>query len=176
MDARFKKEMKTVKRILVSVLAILFLLGGCAAPATEGVEVREAWARPAAQGGNGAVYFVIRSSEADEITGVSTDVAEAAEMHESIMNGDVMEMHHLETVPLGAGEEVKFEPRGLHIMLVNLKQDLKTGDEIQITLHFKNYQDIQLGVPVRDTPAMETDHELGNFLASLLVNSTKETE
>jgi copper(I)-binding protein len=160
MDPKIKKEMKTVKRILVSVLTMLFLLSGCAAPATEGIEVRDAWARPAAQGGNGAVYFVVSSAEADELTSVSSDVAEAAELHESMMNGDVMEMHHLESVPLGADEEVKFEPGGLHIMLVNLKEDLKTGDEIEITLHFKNYQDIELHVPVQGTPAMEAGREL----------------
>jgi periplasmic copper chaperone A len=142
-----------VNQTLVYVLVIVFLLGGCAAPAEEGIEVREAWARPAAQGENGAVYFVIRSSEPDEITGISSEVAEAAEMHESMMNGDVMEMHQLQFVPLGAGEQVTFEPGGMHIMLVSLKQDVKVGDEIEITLHFKNYQDIQVSVPVRDTPA-----------------------
>jgi periplasmic copper chaperone A len=144
---------KIVNQTLVYVLAIVFLLGGCAAPAKEGIEVREAWARPAAQGENGAVYFVIRSSEADEITGISSEVAEAAEMHESMMNGDVMEMHQLQSVPIGAGEQVTFEPGGMHIMLVSLKQDVKVGDEIEIILHFKNYQDIQVSVPVRDTPA-----------------------
>jgi hypothetical protein len=147
--------MKTVKRILLSVLTIVFLLSSCAAPATEGVEVRDAWARPAAQGGNGAVYFVIRSSEADEILRVSSDVAEAVEMHESTMNGDVMEMHQLESVPLTAGEQVTFEPGGLHIMLIGLQQDLKNGDEFEITLDFKNYQELLVRVPVRDTPAFE---------------------
>ena len=51
-----------------------------------------------------------------------------------------------------------FEPGGLHVMLVGLKQDLKTGDEIEITLHFKNYQDLPVRVPVQDTPASEHDH------------------
>lgn len=149
-----------MKRILVSALAILFLLSGCAAPAAKGIEVRDAWARPAMQAGNGAVYFVIRSSGPDEIIGISSDVAEAAEMHESMMNGDVMEMHHLESVVLDAGEPVTFEPGGLHIMLVNLKQDLKTGDVFELTLQFKNFQDIQLHVPVRDTPAMKNKHQV----------------
>jgi copper(I)-binding protein len=175
MDPKVKKEMKIVKRILASVLTILFLLSGCAAPAKEGIEVRSAWARPASQGDNGAVYFVIRSSEPDEITGVSSAVAEAAEMHESMMNGDVMEMNHLESVPLGAGEEVKFEPGGLHIMLVNLKEDLKTGDDIEISLHFKNYQDILLHVPVQDTPAMEAEGELIQYedVSEVLEKSTR---
>jgi copper(I)-binding protein len=150
--------MKVVNRILVFILAIAFLLSGCAAPATEGVDVREAWARPAAQGDNGAVYFVIRSSEADELVGVTSDVAEVVEMHESMMSGDVMEMHQLESVPLSAGEEVTFEPGSLHLMLVGLKQDLKAGDDIPITLHFKKYQDIQLHVSVQDSPPSEHDH------------------
>lgn len=142
-----------MKRIVVPVLTVVVLLSGCAAPATAGVEVRNAWARPAAQGGNGAVYFVIRSSAADELVGVASAVADAAEMHESLMSGDVMEMHHLASVPLEAGEEVVFEPGGLHIMLIGLKQDLKLGDEFEITLQFKNYEEIQLSVPVQDTPA-----------------------
>jgi periplasmic copper chaperone A len=141
-----------LNRILVFALASVFLLIGCAASAKEGVEVREAWARPAAQGENGAVYFVIRSSTEDEITSVASDVAEAAEMHESMGSGDVMEMHLVESVPLGAGEDVSFEPGGLHIMLVRLKQELKPGDTIEITLHFKNHADLKVGVAVKDSP------------------------
>lgn len=147
-----------MNRNFVYVLAILLLLSGCATPATEGVEVRDAWARPASQGGNGAVYFVIHSSEADELIGVSSDVADAVEMHESKMNGDVMEMHQLKSILLHAGEQVTFEPGGLHIMLIGLKQDLKVGDEFEITLHFENDQDLTVNVPVLDTPASEHEN------------------
>jgi copper(I)-binding protein len=138
-------------------MVIVFLLSGCAAPATEGLEVSNAWARPAAQSGNGAIYFVIEnhSSETQEMIGVTADIAEAAEMHESQMSGDVMEMHQLESISLGPGSEIPFEPGGLHIMLIGLKQELKTGDELQITLHFRDEQDLQVSVPVSDTPASE---------------------
>ncbi|HSK87445.1 MAG TPA: copper chaperone PCu(A)C, partial [Anaerolineales bacterium] len=141
-----------MKRILVVFLAILFLLGACA-PAG-GIEVREAWARPAAQGENGAIYFVIRNQarEADELTGVSSGIAEAVEMHESRMDGDVMQMHQLASVSLQGDEEVTFEPGGLHIMLIGLKKDLKIGDEIEVTLHFKNFEETNLLVPVREAP------------------------
>lgn len=146
-----------MKAIFVVVL-FLGLLSGCAAPGQEDVEVHEAWARPAAQGGNGAVYFAIRSSQADEMTGVSSDSAEAVEMHESTMSGDVMQMHQLETVQLDAGEQVTFEPGGLHIMLIGLKQDLRAGEEIEITLHFKQHQDISVTVPIQDTPPSPENH------------------
>lgn len=147
-----------MKQVLVFFSAIAFLLFGCATSAKEGVEVRDAWIRPAAQGGNGAVYFVIRSAAAEEIVSVTSDVAEAVEMHESKMDGDVMRMRQLESIPLKAKEEVTLEPGGLHLMLVGLKQDLKPGDDIRIMLRFKNYQDLQLQVPVQDTPASEHTH------------------
>ena len=147
-----------MNRILVFTLVLVLLLSACAAPTAENVEVKDAWTRPATRGGNGAVYFTIRSSAAEELVGVSSDVAEAVEMHESKMSGDVMEMRQVQAVPLGAGEEMIFEPGGLHVMLVNLRQDLNAGDEIDITLHFKNYHDIPLRVPVQDTPASDHNH------------------
>jgi len=151
-----------VRRILRLVLTIVFLLSGCAAPATEGVEVRDAWSRPAAQGGNGVVYFTIRSPAADELIGVASDVADAVEMHESLMSGDVMEMHQLQSVPLKAGQDVAFEPGGLHVMLIGLKQDLKAGDTFEITLGFKNHEDLTVRVAVQDTPASDKNHLTNN--------------
>ncbi len=147
-----------MERNLIVVLAIAMLLGACGAE--KGIEVHEIWMRPVAQGENGAVYFVMHNhaSEADELVGVSTDSAEAAEMHESKMNGDIMEMRQVESIPLEAYAEIDFAPGKFHIMLVNLKKDLNVGDEIQLTLHFKNFEDINVMVPVRDTPAPEEDH------------------
>ena len=115
------------------------------------MEVRDAWMRPAAQGGNGAVYLVIHSASGDEITGVTSEIAEAVEMHESTMSGDVMEMHPLHSVPLEAGQDVTFEPGGFHIMLIGLKRDLNAGDETQITLHFQNAPDLSFPVPVQES-------------------------
>lgn len=142
-----------MKRILVPALAIAFLLGACRTGS--GMEVSEAWARPAAQGGNGAIYFVIQNDgpQADELTGVSCEAAEAAEMHESKMDGDVMQMHPLRSIPLPADAEVTFEPGGLHIMLIRLKHDLKLGDEVEVTLHFESFEDLKVLVPVREAEA-----------------------
>jgi copper(I)-binding protein len=146
-----------MKRVLVFALAIPLLLSACGAG--QGIEIQEAWARPAAQRENGAIYFVIHNygREADELIGVSSDIAEAVEMHESMQNGDVMQMHQLDSVPLQAGAETTFEPGGLHVMLIGVKKDLKVGDEIEITLHFKNFEDIKLRVPVKEK-TMSQEH------------------
>jgi len=141
-----------MKRVLILVLATVFLMGGCASE--DGMDVQEPWARSAQQENNGAVYFILsnRSGQSDELTGVSSAVAEAVEMHESTLNGDMMQMHKLESVPLPANAEVTFAPGGLHIMLIGLKKDLKVGEEFEITLHFKNHADILIQVPVSDAP------------------------
>jgi periplasmic copper chaperone A len=147
-----------VKQVLIRVFITVLLLGACSP--VNGIQIRDAWMRPAAQGANGAVYFVIQNStsKVDEIIQVSSEIAEAVEMHESKMNGDVMQMNQRQSVPLGVNEKVTFEPGGLHIMLVGLREDLKNGDKIAITLHFKNHEDIQISVPVTDNPVSEENH------------------
>jgi hypothetical protein len=147
-----------LKPIFRLAIAAAVLLSACSPQ--KGIEVHKVWMRPAAQGANGAVYFVIHnhSSEADELVGVSSEIAEAAEMHESRLNGDVMEMNQMQSVPLEAYAEIEFAPGGLHIMLVDLGRELKVGDQIEITLHFKNHEGMRVMVPVRDTPAPEEDH------------------
>lgn len=159
-----------MNRMLVFLVTIASLLGGCTAPEGESLQVRDAWARPAPQGGNGAVYFVVENhtSETQEIIGVEADIADAAEVHESQMSGDVMEMHQVNSVMVEPGSTVIFEPGGLHVMLIGLNRDLQTGDQIEVTLHFANDEAIQLVVPIQDTPAFEPGtssnlHSWGTF-------------
>ena len=143
-----------------SLLLALGVLLWSSCGAEKGIEIHSAWMRPAVKGENGAVYFVIHnhSSEGDELMGVSSDLAAAAEMHESKMSGDIMQMNRAESVPLEAFAEIEFAPGGLHIMLVDLKQDVRAGDEIEVILHFKNFEDIRVAVPVRETAAPADDH------------------
>jgi copper(I)-binding protein len=144
---------------LCLMLATTLLLSACST--ATGIEVSNAWARPAAQGGNGAVYFLLEnhSASADELTGVSSDIGEAVEMHESKMEGDVMQMQQVISLPLEGKSIVEFAPGGYHVMLIGLKQDLKVGDTFEITLQFNGYEDITLTVPVQengDSSSMDT--------------------
>lgn len=139
-----------MKRIFATLLLATFLLDACSA--ATGISISNAWARPALQDGNGAVYFLLQnhSVAADELTGVSSEAAGALEIHESTMEGDVMQMRQVSSVPIRGKESIEFGPGGYHVMLVGLKQELKTGDEIQITLHFKDHEDLLLSVPVQE--------------------------
>jgi copper(I)-binding protein len=138
-----------MKKKFLLILMCAVMLNSCTPK--EGIEVRDAWMRPTAQGENGAVYFTLHNYSADdELIGVSADIAQAAEMHESTMTNDVMQMRMVESVPLASGEDVEFSSGGLHVMLVGLKEEVKVGEMVDIVLHFKNSEDIRLQVLVQE--------------------------
>jgi len=122
-----------MKRLLAAILVAVFLLSACSA--VTGIEISNTWTRPALQDGNGAVYFLLQNHSAfgDELTGVSSEAAQAVEIHESRMEGDVMQMRQIPSLAIRGKESIEFGPGGYHVMLVGLKQELKAGDEIQIT-------------------------------------------
>jgi copper(I)-binding protein len=139
---------------ILSLSAIL-VLTGCAQQSTgPQIKIEDAWARPSAGADmNGAIYFRIVNDgkEADKLISADTPSAQAAEVHESMADDNgVMSMKPRENVEVSAGEEVEFKPGGLHIMLVDLKQPLTAGDEVQLTLHFEKAGEIQLNVKVRE--------------------------
>lgn len=148
------------KIVLLMVLAVI-LLSACAAG--EGIEPHEAWTRNARQGENGSVYLILHNHTDvdDALVSVSTDAAEAVELHlTEVDTNDVMEMTPLASIDIPAGGEVAFETGSYHIMLVNLQKDLNVGDEISIALHFENYQDVTITVPVQESAELEhSDHD-----------------
>ena len=145
-----------MKRILMLVWAGMLFLSACGTEGTD-IEAHDYWARAALKGGNGAAYMLLHNhTEADdELVGVSSDVATATEIHLSQMSADgVMQMVPQESVTLPADGELELKPGSYHIMLIGLKQDLKAGDEISLTLHFKNHEDITLTTPVLEANNM----------------------
>ncbi len=139
------------KKLISVLLLVTILVSACAKPGE--FKVMDAWARPAASGDNGAVYFIISNATntGDTLLSVSTDVASVAEVHMSMMDSNgVMSMQMQESVSVPAQQEVIFKPGGLHIMLVELNRDLKIGDTISLTLNFEKAGSITIQVPVKE--------------------------
>jgi copper(I)-binding protein len=129
---------------------VALVLSACGSQA---LSVEDAWARPGITGGNSAVYFVINNptGTADTVLSASTPVTPNAEMHKSQMNENgAMEMQQQDSVPVPARSQVEFQPGGLHVMLINLPQDLNAGETISLTLTFQNAGEITLSVPVKE--------------------------
>ena len=148
-----------MKKIIGLIVVLVAFLSACSAP--RDLEVHQAWVRPTAQGENAAVYLTIHNHSAndDELTGVTTTVADMAEIHESKMENDVMQMSMVTSLPIAADEEIIFTPGGYHIMLVSIKQELVLGEHMGLILHFKNHEDIVVEVHIEDSmPEEDHDH------------------
>jgi len=113
--------------------------------------VERAWSRATPPGvGNGVVYMEISNLSSGDISlvGVSSDRVKRAEIHESVMQDTMMHMQHRKSVVIGPGEQQKFEPGALHIMLMGLQEQLSEGDDFDLTLHFSEVAPIVIRVPV----------------------------
>lgn len=109
--------------------------GESAPNAKPGIEVSSGvLTLPAVKGNPGAAYFTVTNNGSAPATlaAVHVDGAAKAEMHES--KGGSMEP--LKDLPVGAGETVKFERGGKHVMLFDLDAKLTPGGTTEMTLVF----------------------------------------
>src|SRR3546814_11378422 len=82
------------------------------------------------------------------LVAVETPVAGRAEAHRTVRDGDVMRMEPAEIVEVPAGAQVELAPGGLHIMLMDLKQQLNTGDSFPMTILFDSGEATEFTYPV----------------------------
>ena len=124
---------------LIALLAAPMLANPVLAQPAD-VAVTQAWARastPAAK--TGAIYVTVTASQPDRLTGVSTPVADMAEVHVSKLVGGVMQMRPVDGgLPVTPIAPIHMTPGGFHIMLMGLKQPLKQGDHVPVTLTFEH--------------------------------------
>jgi len=85
----------------------------------------------------------------DALVAAACDIAGMVQIHETVDNGDGGgTMQPVDEIAIPAGETVKLEPGGYHVMLMGLTQELKAGDTITITLTFKSGTEITADFPV----------------------------
>jgi len=118
------------------------------------VKVTDAWVRGtvAQQKASGA-FMQITSPQGGKLLEVSSPVAGVAEIHEMAMQGDMMRMRAVPALELPAGKAVELKPGGYHVMLMDLKQQLKPGDSVPLTLVVEGKdgkrETVNVKVPVR---------------------------
>ncbi|MBB3118524.1 copper chaperone PCu(A)C [Pseudoduganella violacea] len=124
-----------------------------AASAMAQVTVSESWARatvPAAKA-SGA-FMLLQSAQDARLVGVETTVANA-ELHQMSMENNVMKMSEIDGLDLPAGKAVELKPGSYHVMLMQLKRQLKEGDTVPLKLTFekkdKKRETVEVQVPVK---------------------------
>ena len=99
------------------------------------ISIQHAWARPTAPGQpvSGAYFDITASSDA-KLVKVDSPAASDVQVHEMKMDHGMMSMRPVDALPLPKGKTVSLKPGGYHVMLMDLKQPLKAGNKLPLTL------------------------------------------
>lgn len=118
---------------------------------SNGIAIREPWARQGTNGDNSAAYLAIsNASSSDTLLSATGDVATAVELHNVVNDNGMMKMIPAEGgIPVAANGMQLLKPGSFHIMLIGLRKDLKSGDSFPLTLTFANAGPVDVLFEVR---------------------------
>lgn len=132
----------------------LLSLALLAAPTFAATTVANAWARGTVPGqASSGAFMRLTSAEGGRLVAVASPWAGMAEIHEMKMDGGTMKMNAVPFIELPAGKAVELKPGGYHVMLMGLKQQLKGGELVPLTLSIEGAggkkETLELKVPIK---------------------------
>jgi copper(I)-binding protein len=102
--------------------------------------VTNAWSRSTPPGVTvGVVYFTLKNDtgKSDRLLKLSTSVATKVEVHRTEVLDGIARMREVAVLHLDAGQTLEFQPGGMHVMLMGLKQPLVVGKSYELELLFE---------------------------------------
>ncbi|KWV57298.1 hypothetical protein AS156_38940 [Bradyrhizobium macuxiense] len=145
-------------KLTLAGLAAIFVLVLAAPASAEDVKagdlvITQAWTRATPSGakiGGGYLTIENKGTVPDRLVGGSGDVAGKIEIHEMSMNNGVMKMRPLDKgLTIEPGKTVKLAPGGYHLMMFDLKNPLKQGDKVPVTLEFERAGKVTVSLDVQ---------------------------
>ncbi|MBR0697522.1 copper chaperone PCu(A)C [Bradyrhizobium lablabi] len=119
--------------------------------------ITQAWSRATPNGAKIAGgYLTIENKGAvpDRLVGGSGEIAGRVEIHEMAMNDGVMKMRPLDKgLAIEPGKTVKLAPGGYHLMMFDLKGQLKQGEKVPVTLEFEKAGKVTVSLDVQGVGA-----------------------
>ncbi len=108
---------------------------------------------------NTAAYFTLKN-QGDEIKiiSASTPIAKEAQLHTLIEEDGVVKMRQVPNYVLTAHSKFKLSPSGNHIMILGLKQPLKVGQLVPLTLKFSDGTSNTITLPVEKVDKQMEHH------------------
>jgi periplasmic copper chaperone A len=161
--------MSNFAMLLAAMTAYFTLSSGQMAAAHDGIHIEDAYARVSGETAKSAAVFMTlmnHSVEDDRLLSVTSDAAVRAELHTHTLDTNgVMHMGEvIEGFPIMGQEAHMLDRGGDHIMLLGLKQGLKQGDTVTLTLKFERGEEIVVEVPVdNDRKPGAAAHDMGSM-------------
>ncbi len=107
------------------------------------VNVTDPWVRATTpqQKATGA-FMKLESNKPMKLVGARSPVANVVEVHEMATVEGIMKMRPVAAVPLTPGQALELKPGSYHIMLMDLKAPVSTGQKVSVTLMLENEQKV----------------------------------
>jgi copper(I)-binding protein len=119
------------------------------------------WTRAtAAAGAAGAGYLTIRNTgqQPDRLLRAESALAGTVELHTMTMDQGVMRMRPVSEIAIPPGHEVKLEPGGLHVMLLDTRRRFQQRERVPLTLVFERAGRIEVELAVEAPGARGAAH------------------
>ncbi len=116
------------------LLGLIFLQGG------DKITVKDSWMRPAPESFNTAFYCTVinNGDQPDTLYKASAGISDDVEIHETYSRGDMIGMRPVKNLVIAPHDSIMFKPGSYHVMIMNLKQDLSSGQTQDVSLFFKS--------------------------------------
>jgi copper(I)-binding protein len=112
------------------------------------------WLRATAPGApvsGGYMQITNAGSTPDVLVGGSAEFADKVEIHEMVMDGDVMKMRPVEGgLEIPAGGQVELKPGSYHVMFIGMKKQLVPDTYEHARLVFKNAGEVDVEFAVEE--------------------------
>ena len=113
-----------------AIAALVFAL-----PAAAQVTVTDPWIRGTVPGQMATGAFMqLKAAKDAKLVEARSPTAGVVEIHEMKLENNVMRMRAVPALDLPAGRTVELKPGGYHVMLMDLKQQMKEGEVVPVTL------------------------------------------
>lgn len=134
-----------IRNLLRSMLVAALLASSFAAcvakaqGAKDEPKIHDAWVRITVPGQTvSGAYMHIKSAADLKLVKAESPVAGIVEIHNMSMKDGVMSMAAVNAVEIPAGKDVELKPGGYHIMLMQVKAPIKSGDAVPLSLTFED--------------------------------------
>ena len=128
----------TLFKCQASAWVAFSLCAGLAPSAYAQVTIDRAWVRATGPNQAATGAFMRMTTDKDvQLINVRSPVAGFVEVHEMTMDNGIMKMRAVGNLQIKAGQFVELKPGGYHLMMLELKQQLKQSETVPLTLEFK---------------------------------------
>ena len=86
---------------------------------------------------------------------ITSNICDLAEIHDTVLDGEIMRMKKVESLNIPARSEFYFQPGSTHIMLMGLNQELKDGKTFNLNFVFKNQEKVNVKIMVLNNKLRE---------------------